>query len=64
MEKQVSEKHIEDIQNRIEFTVSEIDKMQKRIDDLDHILENQKNLKLRHDNLERELNQLRHPVST
>ncbi len=60
LKKQVTEKQLEDIQERIEFTVSEMDKMQKRIDDLDDILENQKKLKLRHDILECELNQLRH----
>ena len=64
MEKQVSEKPIENIQNRIEFTITEMGKIQKRIDDLNHILEHQKNLKLRHDVLERELNRLRHPAST
>jgi len=60
LKKQVTEKQLDDIQERIEFTVSEMDKMQKRIDDIDDILENQKNLKLRHDTLERELNQLKH----
>jgi len=58
--KQVSEKPIEDIQNRIEFTITEMEKIQKKIDNLDHVLENQKNLKLRHDILERELDQLKH----
>jgi len=62
--KQTSEKHLEDIEKRIEFTVGEMGKIQKRIDDMDHILENQKNLKSRHDILERELDQLRHPAYT
>ena len=64
MKKQVTEKQLEDIQNRIEFTVGEMGKIQKKIDEMDHILEHQKNLKSRHNILERELNQLRDPVST
>jgi len=62
LKKQVIEKPIEDIQNRIEFTITEMEKIQKKIDNLDHVLKNQKNLKLRHDILENELDQLRHPA--
>ncbi len=60
MSKQISKKPTIDIEQRIEFTVEEMGKVQKRIDDLNHILDNQKNLKLYYDNLELELNRLRH----
>lgn len=62
MSKQVTEKHLKVIEKRIEFTVAEMGKIQKKIDEMDNILEDQKNLKLRHNLLERELNQLRHPA--
>jgi len=64
LKKQDSEKHIEDIEKKIEFTVTEMGKIQKRIDDLKHILENQKNLKSQHNTLDLELNQLRHTAKT
>jgi len=64
LKKQDSEKHLGDIEKRIEFTVAEMGKIQKGIDYVNNILENQKNLKSRHDILERELDQLRHPAST
>ena len=64
MSKQASEKHLEDIQKRIEFTVAEMGKIQKKINDIDHILKHQKNLKLRRNVLDHELDQLRHPVFT
>ena len=60
MSKQISKKPTTDIEQRIEFTVAEMGKVRKRIDDLKHILENQKNLKLHNDNLELELNRLRY----
>ncbi len=60
MSKQISKKPTIDIEQRIEFTVEEMGKVRKRIDDLNHILDNQKNLKLYYDNLELELNRLRH----
>jgi len=60
LSKQASEKHLEDIQKRIEFTAAEMGKIQKKINDIDHILKHQKNLKLRRNVLERELDQLRH----
>ena len=60
MEKQDNEKYFEEIEKRLEFTASEMGKIQKKIDNIDDILENQKNLKLRHDILEHELNQLKH----
>ena len=64
MSKQASEKHLEDIQKRIEFTVAEMGKIQKKINDIDHILKHQKNLKLRRNVLDHELDQLRHPAFT
>ena len=60
MEKQDNEKYFEEIEKRLEFTASEMGKIQKKIDDIDDILENQKNLKFRNNILERELNQLKH----
>jgi len=60
LSKQISKKPTIDIEQRIEFTVEEMGKVRKRIDDLNHILDNQKNLKLYYDNLELELNRLRH----
>jgi len=60
LKKQDNEKYFEEIEKRLEFTASEMGKIQKKIDNIDDILENQKNLKLRHYILERELNQLKH----
>jgi len=60
LKKQDNEKYFEEIEKRLEFTVSEMDEIQKKIDNIDDILENQKKLKLRHNILERELNQLKH----
>ncbi len=60
MKKQDSEKYFKEIEKRLEFTASEMDEIQKKIDNIDNILENQKNLRLRHNILERELNQLKH----
>jgi len=61
LQKQINEKLTKkEIEERIEFTVAEMGKVRKRIDDLKHILENQKNLKLHNDNLELELNRLRY----
>ena len=64
MKKQDNEKYFEEIEKRLEFTVSEMGEIQKRIDNLDDILESQKNLKLRHDILERELNHRKHTALT
>ncbi len=64
MKEQDREKFIEEIEKRLEFTASEMDEIQKRIDNIDDILENQKNLKLRHDILERELNHRKHTALT
>ena len=60
IEKQNSGKSFEEIEKRLEFTTSEMGNIQKKIDNIDGILQNQKNLKSRHDILERELNQLKH----
>jgi len=64
LQKQVNEKHVEDIEKRMLSTIIEMGEIQQKIVDLNHILEKQKNLKLRHDTLKHELNQLRHPVLT
>jgi len=60
LKKQDNEKSFEEIEKRLEFTASAMGEIQKEIDNIDDILENQKNLKLRHNILERELNQLKH----
>ncbi len=60
MKEQDREKFIEEIEKRLEFTASAMGEIQKKIDNMDDVLENQKNLKLRHNILERELNQLKH----
>ena len=60
MSKQVSEKHLEDIDKRVDFTATEMSKIQKRISDLNRILEDQKNLRSDHKLVESELNRLKH----
>ncbi len=60
LKKQDSGESFKEIEKRLEFTASEMGKIQKKIDNIDNILENQKNLKSRHDILERELNRLKH----
>ena len=64
MSKQISKQSKNDVEKRLESTVSEMNKIQKQINDLSHILENQKNLKSRHDALESKLNEIKHTAST
>ena len=64
MSKQISKQSKNDVEKRLESTVSEMNKIQKQINDFSHILENQKNLKSRHNVLERKLNEIKHTALT
>lgn len=64
MASEVFEKYFEDIEKKIERTVREMGEIQKKINDNNYILENQKNLKKQYDALNIELNQLKHTAHT
>lgn len=60
MSKHISKKPKTDIEKRTELTATEISKIQKRISDLNRILEDQKNLRSDHKLVESKLNRLKH----